>query len=102
MALKAACGHCNAWLAQGGKAGVCRARPPQALLAGMKQSPGLAGIPGSARAEPMVLTVFPQMKDTGWCRDWEPSTAMEGAFMRAAKEHGNGQQAKETEAAAPA
>jgi hypothetical protein len=50
----------------------------------------------------MVLTVFPQMKDTGWCRDWEPSTAMEGAFMRAAKEHGNGQQAKETEAAAPA
>lgn len=87
MMLKANCGNCSAFqkMAQNG---VCRARPPIPIMIGMQQRPGIKGLAGPS-AEPLVMSYFPPMKDTGWCREWEPRADMESAFMQAA----NGRQA---------
>ena len=94
MSLKARCGNCNAWL-KSVRNGICRARSPQVILLGMQQAPGVAlpGLRTQAQASPVTMTVFPEMKENGWCRQWEPVAELEGAFLEAA----NGKQAEKAE-----
>ena len=103
MTLKARCGNCNAWL-KSVRNGICRARSPQVILLGMQQAPSvnLPGLRTQAQAQPVTMTVFPEMKEGGWCREWEPTVELEGAFMQQAHKEaaeGNGEAEKQAEAA---
>lgn len=77
MNIKANCSNCNAWHSEDRKEGSCRAHPPTAMLLGMQQRPNMVkGLPPRP-AEPLVMSSFPPMKATGWCRDWEPDAKTE-------------------------
>lgn len=64
------CGNCTAFLRQGGPMGVCRARPPVPIFCGVRQTPAVLGMP--AQQEPHIVSYFPPMSETGWCRCHEP------------------------------
>jgi hypothetical protein len=83
--LIANCGNCNAYMKENPIQGVCRAKPPVPILLGIKQRAVLQGLPDSG-AEPMITSYFPPMRKEGWCREWEPTEAMEGAFIGAAQQ----------------
>lgn len=92
MSLKARCGNCNAWL-KGPRDGACRANPPQVILLGMQQARPAVDLPGiraASQAQPVTATFFPQMKESGWCRAWEPVAELEAAFMAEAHKEANG------------
>jgi hypothetical protein len=49
--------------------GVCRANPPQLLMA-IQQMAAMPGQQSPMRQVPTAL--FPEMADTGWCRSHQP------------------------------
>ena len=72
--VKASCGTCSAYYAQGEGGGVCRANPPVPLLMGVQRRQSrLSGMGAPADMEATVESVFPGVAATGWCRGWEPS-----------------------------
>lgn len=92
------CGNCNAWLRDDNtaKQGTCRARPPVPMFFGMQQHRSvLKGLPGNgmARAEPVIMAVFPTMAEHGWCREWEPAPALEKELQDARDAQAEGQAA---------
>jgi hypothetical protein len=83
--LRACCGNCNAYMKENPNQGVCRAKPPVPLMIGMAKRHQLAGLP-QQNAEPIVTSYFPPMRKEGWCREWEPTSEMEGALIEAAQQ----------------
>jgi hypothetical protein len=75
---KPCCRNCNAWRLIKGNIGECLAQPPVPLFMGMQRVPVVGARimqPGSKpqmQQQPIVHAAFPNMKDFGWCRAWEP------------------------------
>lgn len=70
------CSNCTAFVMDPGRAdqGVCRARPPTPLVLGMQQMPGNVIAhrgQGGPAVMPIIQGVFPPMKATSWCREYE-------------------------------
>lgn len=63
------CATCNAWFKQSNGMGLCRALPPTPVMVGMEHQQGVLDV--RAQAVPLIVSYFPQMQSTGWCRKWE-------------------------------
>jgi hypothetical protein len=68
------CGNCNAFQAGANGEGVCRARPPTAIMVGIQQMPGIGLLKSGPQMQqvPVFQGVFPPMRASSWCRDWQP------------------------------
>ena len=73
MPIDQKCGNCNAYLAGANPGeGVCRAKPPTPIMIGVQQMPvGLMKAP-QMQQMPVFQGIFPPMRSTSWCRDWQP------------------------------
>lgn len=69
---KQACINCSAYLTENEKVGYCRARPPLPVMVGQREVRQALMAPGQqGQIEPVILTFFPQMIPSGWCREWQ-------------------------------
>ena len=81
------CSNCNAWLLIPGQkdVGECRAKPPVPLFMGMQEIPIarpaiVSGQQPRIMNKPIVHAAFPNMKNFGWCREWQPQGYEEGTW----------------------
>ena len=70
------CGTCSAWRSKDGQHGECCAAPPTSIVIGMQEIPARGKgvmMPGAQEmmVQPVIQAVWPRLKATGWCRQWE-------------------------------
>lgn len=74
--MQIACRECQFFVktpAAGAKAGQCRFSPPTPMVLGMRQLPGLTGIPGAGGGvEPLIGSQFPPVAEDTWCGCFRP------------------------------
>lgn len=74
---KIACRDCQFFVKMpsgGPKVGQCRFSPPTPMILGMRQVPGLTGIPGAnGGVEPVIGSQFPPVAEDTWCGCFRPA-----------------------------
>jgi hypothetical protein len=72
------CANCNAFMMRPDgqtSEGVCRARPPTPLVMEVKVPVQGGLVRGGLQQTQIIQGVFPPMRATSWCREWQ---AIEG------------------------